>query len=157
MDRSQEVIGPTITQAIRAFEQRRTMHGREWVAVFLNEATVVIALHSNLTTAEQALTRSPAGTAQVREYYRQLFGNASTPLRRRLTRITGMGVRDTTVEIEPSTDSVVLLFTTDTAGRDFPLSPARPARIRTPRRGPLEGPEGGIRRATKPTGYFIRV
>ncbi|WP_171470610.1 Na-translocating system protein MpsC family protein [Frigoriglobus tundricola] len=126
MDRSRETIGKTIARAVRAFETRRTKHGRKWVTVFLNEDTVVIALHGSLTAAEKALVRSPAGTDRVREHHRQLFTDASAPLRRTLKGITGMGVRDTTAEIEPSTNSVVQFFTTDTAGTDFPSVLATP-------------------------------
>src|SRR5579872_2419361 len=71
--RLQRTIGQRIARAARAFETRRTKHGRIWVAVFMNEVTIVIALHGSLTAAEKALAQSPAGTARVREYYRQMF------------------------------------------------------------------------------------
>ena len=122
MDQSQK-----IARAARAFEKRRTKHGRKWVAVFMNEDTIVIALHGSLTAAEKALAQSLAGAAQVREFHRQLFANASATLLRKIKSITGMEVRDTTAEIEPTTGSVVQVFTTDTVGEDFLLAPGGPA------------------------------
>ena len=148
MHQSQGNIGRTIAQAVRAFETRRTKHGRKWVAVFLNEDTIVIALYGSLTAAEHALARSPAGATQVREYHRQLFVNASAPLLRKIKRITGMGVCDTTAEIEPSTNSVVQFFTTDTVGKDFPLAPGTPAGRRC--RDALRRREGSVVRPIQP-------
>ncbi len=117
--RSQRTIGRRNTRAARAFEKRRTKHGRKWVAVFMNEDTIVIALHGSLTAAEKALAQSPDGATRVREFHRQMFTDASTVLHRKIKRITGMEVRDTTAEIEPKTGHVVLLFTTDTVGDEF--------------------------------------
>ena len=82
MDQSQGTIGQKIARAARAFEQRRTKHGRKWVAVFMNEDTITIALHGSLTAAEKGLAQSPAGASQVREFHRQLFTNVSAALRR---------------------------------------------------------------------------
>ena len=119
MERPKRTIGQKISQAAQAIERLQTKCGRKWVAVFMNEDTIVIALHGSLTLQEKALAQSPAGAAQVR----QLFANASGILLRKIKSITGMEVRNTTVEIEPKTGSVVQLFTTDTAGGDFPISP----------------------------------
>ncbi len=117
--RSQRTIGQRIAGAARAFEKRRTKHGRKWVAVFMNEDTIVIALHGSLTAAEKALAQSPAGAARVREFHRHMFTDASAILHRKIKCITGMTVRDTTVEIEPKTGHVVQVFTTDTFGDEF--------------------------------------
>ena len=122
MDQSQGTIGQKIAWAARAFEQRRTKHGRKWVAVFMNEDTIVIALHGSLTAAEKALAQSPAGAAQVREFHRQLFANVSATLLRKIKSITGMEVRDTTAEIEPTTGTVVQVFTTGTVVQVFLLA-----------------------------------
>ena len=91
----------------------------KWVAVFMNEDTIVIALHGSLTAQEKALAQSPAGAAQVLEFHRQLFANASGPLFQEIKSITGMEVRDTTVEIEKKTGSVVQIFTTNTVAEEF--------------------------------------
>jgi uncharacterized protein YbcI len=127
MDQSQGAIGQKIARAARAFEKWRTKHGRKWVAVFMNEDTIVIALHDSLTVAEKALAQSPVGAAQVREFHQQLFANVSATLLREIKSITGMEVRDTTAEIEPTTGSVVQVFTTDTVGEEFLLAPGEPA------------------------------
>jgi uncharacterized protein YbcI len=116
---SQQTIGQKIAQAASAFEKRRAKQGRKWVAVFMNEDTIVIALHGSLTAAEKALSQSPAGAARVREYHRQMFTDASGVLHRQIKSISGMEVRDTTGEIEAKTGHVVQIFATDTAGNDF--------------------------------------
>lgn len=116
---SQRTMGQRIARAARAFEKRRTKHGRKWVAVFMNEDTIVIALHGSLTAAEKALAQSPAGAAWVREFHRQMFTDTPVVLHRKIKSITGMQVRATTSEIEPKTGHVVQIFTTDTVGDEF--------------------------------------
>ncbi|OWK39823.1 Na-translocating system protein MpsC family protein [Fimbriiglobus ruber] len=148
-------LGQRIAQVVRDFEQRCTHHGREWVAAFLNEETVVIALHGYLTEQENTLAGNETGFTWVTKSLGRRFAN--TDLAQKIERTYGMRVLDTTVEVEPTTGGVVLLFTTDTAGTDFPLYPGCPAETRTPGRGSLERPEGGSRRATKTTGCIIRV
>ena len=132
MHQSRGNIGQTIARAARACEERRTKHGREWVAVFLNEDTIVIALHGTLTAAEKTLARSPAGAAQVRDYHRRLFADAPATLRRKIKSVTGMEVRDTTAEVEPATGSVVHLLTTDAVGEEYPPASCGPAKSRVP-------------------------
>ena len=39
VDLSRRIIGQRIARAARAFDKRRTKHGRKWVAVFMNEDT----------------------------------------------------------------------------------------------------------------------
>ena len=80
--RPPRTIGQRIARAARAFEKRQTKHGRKWVAVLTNEDTIVIALHGPLTAPEKALAQSPAGAAQVREFHRRMFTDASAVLRR---------------------------------------------------------------------------
>jgi uncharacterized protein YbcI len=125
MTHSHVSIGQKIARAARAFENRRTKHGHKWVAVFMNENTVVIALHGSLTSAESALSQSPLGAAQVREFHRLLVATASETLIQKIERITGTVVRDTGAEIEPTTGSVVHLFTTDTVGEKFLCAPVQ--------------------------------
>ena len=132
MDQSQGTIGHQIALVARTFEKWRTKHGRKWLAVFMNEDTIVIALYGSLTAAERHLAQSPAGAAQVREFHQQLFAKVSTALRRMIKNITGMEVCDTTAEIEPTTGHVVHVFTTDTLAEDFlPIAPV-PALFRLP-------------------------
>ena len=144
MDLSRRTIGQRIARAARAFEKRQTKHGRIWVVVFMNEDTIVIALHGSLTAAEKAQSQSLAGAARVWEFHRQMFTNASAALFRKIKSITGMEVRDTTAEIDPTTGHVVQIFTTDTVAEDFPLPSSNPAGTRAPgaRFAPPEGGQG---------------
>lgn len=140
--RSQLTIGEKIAQAAHAFELRRTKHARKWVAVFMNEDTIVIALHGSLTGAEKGLAQSVAGAAEVQEFHRQLFADVTALLLRKIKNITGMDVRHTSAEIDLKTGSVVQLFTTDTVGEDFPLAPSGFAETSAPGLGPFCWHEG---------------
>lgn len=131
MNRLQEPVGEQVAGAVRAFETRRTKHARKWVAVFLNEDTITIALHGSLTAAETVLAQSPVGIARVREAHRQLFARQSAGLRQQMKSLTGLDVRGVTAEIEPTTGTVVHVFTTDSVTEQFlPASPRLPARTR---------------------------
>jgi uncharacterized protein YbcI len=133
----QLTIGERTARATHAFELRRTKHARKWVAVFMNEETIVIALHGSLTGAEKALAQSAAGAAEVQEFHRQLFADVSALLLRKIKGITGMNVRHTSAEIDSTTGSVVHLFTTDTEGEDFPRAPSGFAATSTPGTGSI--------------------
>jgi uncharacterized protein YbcI len=111
-----------IAQAAIAFEKRRTgNHVPKSVTVVLSEGTLVITLHDALSPAELALSKSPAGAAQVQEFHRQLFASSSDSLRQEIKRITGMDVREATAEIEPASGAVVQAFTTGTVVQVFLL------------------------------------
>jgi uncharacterized protein YbcI len=139
--------GQKIARAARTFEKRRTKHGRKWGAVFMNEETIVMALHGSLTAAETALAQSPARPAQVREFHRQLFANVSATLLQKIKSITGMEVR----EIEPTTGSVVQGFTTNTVVKEFLLALGGPTGTRAPGHDPPRRHDGsGRRKPTKP-------
>ncbi len=119
----------------------------------MNEDTIVIALHGSLTPAERVLAQSPGGADQVREFHRHLFGNRSATLLHKNKSITGMEVRDTTAEIEPTTGSVVHLFTTGTVGEEFLLAPGGPTGAQAPghkERGPAGRPESSRGARTVP-------
>jgi uncharacterized protein YbcI len=120
---SRQNIGLPVARAARASERRRATPGREWVAVFMNEDTIVIALHGSLTDAERALTRTPAGNARVRAFHRQLFADVADTLRQQIRSITGMEVRGTTVEIDLTTGTVMHVLTTDTVLAEFLSAP----------------------------------
>jgi uncharacterized protein YbcI len=152
MDKSKGSIGQKIVRAARACEKRQTKQGRKWVVVFMNEDTIVIALHGFLTAAEKVLAHSPAGAAKVREFHRQLFANASATLPRRIKSITGMDVRGTAAEIEPMTGSVVRILTTGTVAEKFLLAPAGPAGTRVARHSPSQLHPAGAEavKATRP-------
>ena len=116
-----------IAQAASAFEQQRTGNVPTSVTVVQSDGTLVITLHGALSPAERALSKSPAGAAQVQEFHRELFANASDPLRQEIKRITGVEVRKATAEVEPSTGTVVGVFTTGTTVQVFLLAHSLPA------------------------------
>ena len=124
-------IGQHIAREVRAFEKRRTSYGREWATVFLNEATIVIALHRSLTAVESVLAGSADGAAWIRESHRQLFATGTHTLRRKIEAITGLVVSEKAVEIELATGNVVLMFTTDTPEQEFIRTLAKSAVDRT--------------------------
>ncbi len=111
-----------IAAVASAFEQRRTGHLPRSVTVVLSEDTLMITLHGALSPAEKALAQSPAGAAQVQEFHRQLFANASKPLREEIKRITGVDVREATAEVETTTGTVVQVFTSGTMVQVFLLA-----------------------------------
>jgi uncharacterized protein YbcI len=81
----------------------------------------VITLHGALSPAEQVLAKSQAGVAQVREFHRELFINSAAPLRQEIQRITGVEVRESVAEVEPTIGSAMQIFTTGTMVQMFQL------------------------------------
>ena len=110
MHTSNPTMAPQVAQAASAFQQQRTGHMPTSVNVVLSEDTLVVTLRGALSPAEKALDRSPAGTAQVQEFHRQLFANSSDPLRQEIKRITGVEVREATAEVETTTGTMVQVF-----------------------------------------------
>lgn len=115
-----------IAQAARVFEQQRTGNAPKSVTVVLSDTTLVITLHGALSEAEKALARSPEGAAQVTHFHRQLFADASASLRKEIKRITGVEVREATAEVEPSTGTVVGVFTSGTTVQVYQLAHSVP-------------------------------
>jgi len=113
MNQSNRMCQPKSTRAqqiagvARAFEQKRTGQAPESVNVVLNDDTLVITLHGALSPAEKVLAKTPEGAAQVREYHRRLFDSCSDSLRREIKRITGVEVREASVEVETTTGAMV--------------------------------------------------
>ena len=112
MDRSHGNIYQKIARAAHAFEKRRTKHARPWEAVFMNEDTIVIALHGPLTALETALAQCPAGTAvgvppaAIHKRLRPLFeGSRASP-----------GWKCDDFGNRADDRRVVHVFTTDTVG-----------------------------------------
>jgi uncharacterized protein YbcI len=87
----------------------------------------VVTLHGALSEAEKALARNPEGAAQIQDFHRQLFASASESLRQEIKRITGVDVREATAEVEPTTGTVVGVFTTGTTVQVYLLAHAVPA------------------------------
>jgi uncharacterized protein YbcI len=110
MEKFDSGVAHQIAQAAIAFEQRRTGHIPRSVAVILSENTLVITLHEALTPAEKALAQTPVGAARVQEFHRQLFSDSADSLRQDIKRITGGEAREATVEVEPSSGTMVQVF-----------------------------------------------
>ena len=125
MENSQEAkstVAQQIAQAAIAFQQKRTGHAPISVTVVLGQDTLVITLHGALSPAEQALAKTPEGATQVQKFHRQLFKNSCEPLRQEIKRITGVDVREAAAEVEPTTGTVVQIFTTGTMVQVFQLA-----------------------------------
>ena len=122
MDESSSTMVQKIAQAAIAFEQQRTGHVPRSATVVLSDDTLVITLRGALSPAEQALAQTSEGIAQLQEFHRQLFANASGSLRQEIERITGVEVRDAAAEVEPATGTVVKVFTSGTVVQVFLLT-----------------------------------
>lgn len=122
MNNSQLTMAEQVAHAVRDFQQQRTGHAPESVTVVLSERTLVVTLHGALTAAEKALSRTPEGAAQVREFHRELFQNSLAPLRTEIERITGIAVREAAAEVEPTSGAVVQVFSTGTMVQVFQLA-----------------------------------
>lgn len=122
-----QTMAQQIAEAARIFEHQRTGLVPKSVTVVQSDSTLVVTLHGALSPAEQALAKSPAGAAQVQEFHRELFASASDSLRLEIKRITGVEVREATAEIEPSTGTVVAVFTTGTVVHVYLLARSIPA------------------------------
>ncbi|MBN1491506.1 MAG: DUF2294 domain-containing protein [Phycisphaerae bacterium] len=127
MDKPGSTMAQQIAEAVIAFEKERTGHAPRSVTVVLSGETLVITLHGALSPAEKALAKNPAGAAQLQEFHRQLFTNASESLRQEIKRITGVDVREATAEIEPTTGTVVGVFTSGTTVQVYLLAHSIPA------------------------------
>jgi uncharacterized protein YbcI len=127
MDKSNSTVAQQLARAASAFERERTGHAPRSVTVVLSGETLVITLHGSLSPAERALAQTPAGAAQVQEFHRQLFASASESLRQEIKRITGAEVREAAAEVEPTTGTVVQVFTTGTTVQVFLLAHGVPA------------------------------
>jgi len=122
MDESKQTMAQQVATAASAFQLQRTGHAPKAVTVVLSEETLVITLHGVLSPAERALAESPEGAAKVQEFHKQLFTNSAEPLREEIRRITGVNVREAGAEVEPTTGTVVQVFTTGTMVQVFLLS-----------------------------------
>lgn len=122
MDSSTSTMAQQIAQAAMVFEHERTGIKPKSVSVVLSDTTLVITLHGALSEAEKAMATSPEGAAQVQDFHRKLFANASESLRQEIKRITGVDVREATAEVEPTTGTVVGVFTSGTTVQVFLLA-----------------------------------
>jgi uncharacterized protein YbcI len=111
-----------IARAAIAFEKETMDRAPKSVTVVLSDNTLVITLNGALSPAEKALATSPDSAAQVQEFHRHLFTNASDSLRHEIKRITGVEVREATAEVETVTGTVVKVFTSGTVVQVFLLA-----------------------------------
>jgi uncharacterized protein YbcI len=127
MEKLDPSVAERIAHAAIAFQQQRTGHEPESVAVVLSGDTLLITLHGALSPAEKALAQSAEGAAHLQEFHRQLFTNSADELRQEITRITGVEVREAAAEVEATTGTVVQVFTTGTMVQVFLLARGVPA------------------------------
>jgi len=120
-------VAQQIAQAAVAFQQQRTGREPQSVAVILSDHTLMITLQGALSPAEKNLAKTPEGAAKLQEFHRQLFTTSANDLRQEIKRITGVDVVESTVEVEPSTGTVVQVFTTGTMVQVFLLAKGLPA------------------------------
>ena len=127
MDKPISTVARKIAEAAIAFEEQQTGHAPKSVTVVLSGETLVVTLHGALSPAEHALAKSPGGAAQIQEFHRRLFTDSADPLRQEIRRITGVEVREATAEVEPTSGTVVKVFTTGTKVQVFLLARGVPA------------------------------
>jgi uncharacterized protein YbcI len=127
MANSDSNMAQQIARAASAFEEQLTGHAPNSVTVVLSEETLVITLHGVLSAAEKALAKTLTGAYQVQEFHRELFANSARSLREEIKRITGVEVREATAEVEPSTGTIVKVFSTGTVVQVFLLARGVPA------------------------------
>lgn len=122
MDKTDLSMAQQIAMAASAFQEQRTGHLPKAVTVVLSAETLVVTLHGALSPAERDLAKTPAGAAQVQDFHRQLFTSTCDTLRQDIKRITGVEVREATVEVETTTGAVVHAFTSGTMVQVFLLA-----------------------------------
>ena len=110
MDESKSEMAKQVALAACDSEQQRTGHTPKSVTAVLSDDTLVVTLRGMLSPAEKDLAKGPAGAAQVQEFHRQLFINSSDLLRRAIEKITGVGVKEATSEVETESGTVVQVF-----------------------------------------------
>ena len=111
-----------IAEAAAEFEKARTGRSPKSVTVVLSGETLVITLHGALSPAERALAVTPAGAAEIQAYRRKVFDTAAAAFRQQIKDITGVEVRETAAEVEPTSGTVVTVFTTGTVVQVYLLA-----------------------------------
>lgn len=111
-----------VAQAAKLFEQERTGHGPTSITVVMSADALVITLHGALSEAEKTLAQTPNGVAKVQEFHQQLFASTAGTLRAEIERITGVRVREATVDLDPSTGMIARAFANGTIVQVFLLA-----------------------------------
>ncbi|MBW3541804.1 MAG: DUF2294 domain-containing protein [Planctomycetes bacterium] len=122
MNDTRTTMAQQVALAICNFQQQRTGHAPKSVTVVLSDGMLVVTLHEALSPAEKALSCTPEGAAQVREFHRELFQCSVGELRQEIERITGVAVRESAAEVATTTGAVMQVFTTGTMVQVFQLA-----------------------------------
>ena len=122
MEKPNSDMAKQVALATIAFEEQKMGRAPKSVTAAMSGETLVVTLHGALSPAERALARSPEGAAQVQELHRELFASALDALRKEVKRITGVEVREATVEVDTTSGTVVKAFTTGTVVQVFLLA-----------------------------------
>ena len=99
-----------VADVVRQFEKQRTGRMPVSVTAALEDDSLVITLHGELSPAEIDLATTPDGAAEVQELHRQLFRSVSSSLRQEIEVITGVAVIEATSEVTTDTGTVVQVF-----------------------------------------------
>jgi uncharacterized protein YbcI len=124
MNEVDSTITAQLAQMASRFQEQRTGRRPTAATAVLSEDTLVVTLNGALTPAEQALSQTPQGAAQVQEFHRQLFAGSTTEMRQEISRLTGRRVKEAAAELDPATGSVIHAFSTGDMVQVFLLSPA---------------------------------
>lgn len=103
-----------IAEMAGMFQRRHTGLAPRAVSVAQGGGTLVVTLDGALSPAELALSRTPAGAAEVRDYHRGLFASGLAGLRRDVEQITGVAVRDAASEVDHHKGAIIAPFTNGT-------------------------------------------
>ena len=121
-DQATNGMAQQIARAAIDFEVKRTGRVPKSISVVVGPESVVITLHEALSPAERTLAQSPSGAAQVQELHRRLFDATSDSLRQDIKRITGVDVRDASVDVETADGTVLKAFNSGTVVQMFLLA-----------------------------------
>ncbi len=122
MKKLDPTMAQQVAQAISIHQEQRTGYPPKAVTLVLSDDTLVVTLHEALSPAEKALSLTPDGASQIREFHRQLFNDSVDLLREEIRRITGVAVGEAAAEVETTTGAVVHAFTTGTMVQVFRLA-----------------------------------
>lgn len=121
-DQAKPGMAQQIARAAIDFEVQRTGRVPKSISVVVGPESVVITLHEALSPAERTLAQSPSGAAQVQELHRRLFDASSDSLREEIKRITGVNIRDASVDIQTADGAVLKAFNSGTVVQLFLLA-----------------------------------
>jgi uncharacterized protein YbcI len=122
MDPPERTAAQRIATAAAEFERRRTGRAPHAVTVVLGGETLVVTLHGVLSPAERALAVTPTGAAELQAYRSRLLDTSAAAFRQEIKEITGVEVREAAAELEPTTGTVVTVFTTGTVVQVYLLA-----------------------------------